>query len=291
VSRSGPLLVAAALLLAGCSTATTTVPSPEPVAEVPAETRAEAPVEVEVEQPPPPSPEPASWVVGTVPLPLRADGFGEVQPTPDQLRDRRLHTTDLLPPPPDDRFAATVQPVSADVRDRMGQTWSPACPVALGDLRHLTLSFRGFDGQAHTGELVVAATVADDVVEVFRALYDEGFPIEQMRLPTTADLTAAPTGDGNNTAAYVCRAARGQSRWSAHAYGVAVDINPFQNPYERGDLVLPELASAYLDRTWARPGMHAADGPAVRAFTAAGWTWGGSWRTTQDPMHFSLTGD
>jgi hypothetical protein len=231
------------------------------------------------------------WTVGASPLPRRPDGFGEVLATPEVLRDRRLPTVDLLPPPADGRFAATVDPVSDAVRARMGETWSPACPVRLADLRYLTVSFRGFDGRPHTGELVVAAKVADDVVGVFRRLYDDGFPIEEMRLPTTADLTAAPTGDGNNTAAYVCRAARGQKRWSAHAYGLSVDINPFHNPLAKRDLVLPELASAYVDRSWVRPGMHLAGGPAVRAFQAIGWTWGGAWRSTQDPMHFSLTGD
>ncbi len=90
---------------------------------------------------------------------------------------------------------------------------------------------------------------------MFARLYRARFPIEEMRLVTGADLEARPTGDGNNTAAFVCRAARKQTRWSAHAYGLAIDVNPFQNPYQRGDLVLPELASAYLDRADRRPGM------------------------------------
>ena len=237
--------------------------------------------------PPPPTP---AWTVGASPLPLRPDGFGEILPTPEVLRDRRLPTTDLLPPPADGRFAATVSTVSAEARTRMGETWSAACPVALEDLRHLTLAFHGFDGRPHTGELVVAARVADDVVEVFRALYDARFPIEEMRLPTTADIDAPPTGDGSNTASYVCRAARGQTRWSEHAYGTAVDINPFHNPLVRRDLVVPELASAYADRGWQRPGMHSPGGPAVRAFEAVGWTWGGTWRSSKDWMHFSLGG-
>lgn len=230
------------------------------------------------------------WVVGASPLPLRPDGFGEVLPTPEVLRDRRLPTTDRLPTPADGGFAATVQPVSDDVRVRMGESWSPACPVALADLRYVTVSFRGFDGAPHTGELVVAASVADDVVQVFRRLFADGFPIEEMRLPTTADLQAPPTGDGNNTAAYVCRAARGATRWSAHAYGTAVDVNPFHNPLVRRDLVVPELASAYVDRSDVRPGMHLPGGPAVRAFADAGWSWGGQWRNSKDYMHFSLGG-
>jgi len=173
----------------------------------------------------------------------------------------------------------------------MGETWQPGCPVRLTDLRYLTVAFWGFDGRRHTGELVVNARVAGDVVRVFRRLHAARFPIEEMRLITTADLDAPPTGDGNNTAGFVCRRARGQSRWSAHAHGLAIDLNPFQNPFHRRDLVLPELASAYLDRSRVRPGMVLRGGVAVRAFAGIGWTWGGTFRQPVDPMHFTATGN
>jgi hypothetical protein len=233
---------------------------------------------------------PVAWRVGARPLPLRPDGFGEVLPTPAPLRDRRLPTVDRLPPPPGGRFASAIRPIDPAVRARMGATWKPGCPVALDDLRDVTVSFRGFDGRAHTGELVVNRRVAADLVSVFARLYRARFPIEEMRLVTTADLDAHPTGDGNNTAAFVCRTARGQTRWSAHAYGLAVDLDPFQNPYHRGDLVLPELASAYLDRGDRRPGMIFPGDAVTSAFAAIGWTWGGSWRSPRDLMHFSATG-
>jgi D-alanyl-D-alanine carboxypeptidase len=162
--------------------------------------------------------------------------------------------------------------------------------VRLDELRHLTLSFHGLDGAPHTGELVVNASVAREVVGVFRRLWGAGFPLEEMRLVTTADLDAPPTGDGNNTAAYVCRTTRGSSTLSAHAYGLAIDVNPFLNPYRKGNLVLPELASAYLDRSWHRPGMVLRDGVVTRAFAAAGWTWGGDFSSVSDLMHFSANG-
>jgi len=230
------------------------------------------------------------WRVGARPLPLRPDGFGKVLPTPAALRDRRLPTLDRLPPPPGGRFRSSIRPISPAVRARMGTTWKPGCPVGLADLRYVTVSFRGFDGRAHTGELVVHRRVAAGVVSVFARLYRARFPIEEMRLVTGADLTARPTGDGNNTAAFVCRAARKQTRWSAHAYGLAIDVDPFQNPYRRGDLVLPELASAYLDRGDRRPGMIHPGDVVTTAFAAIGWTWGGTWRTPKDLMHFSATG-
>jgi hypothetical protein len=238
----------------------------------------------------PATPSTGTWRVGARPLPLRPDGFGKVLATPAALRDRRLPTRDRLAPPAGGRFRSSVRPISAAVRARMGATWKPGCPVALADLRYVTVSFRGFDGRAHTGELVVNRGVAAGVVSVFARLYAARFPIEEMRLVTGADLTAHPTGDGNNTAAFVCRAARKQTRWSAHAYGLAVDVNPFQNPYRRGSLVLPELASAYLDRDRYRPGMIHPGDPVTRAFAAIGWTWGGTWRSPKDLMHFSATG-
>jgi hypothetical protein len=238
----------------------------------------------------PPSPSYSGWELGAHPLPLRPDGLGEMGRTPPELVERRFPTRDLLPPPSDGRFHSTIGPVTAAVRRRMGTTWSPRCPVDLDALSYLTVSFRGFDRKAHTGELVVASTAAGDVVSVFEALFSAGFPIEEMRLPTTADLEAHPTGDGNNTAALVCRATTGGAGWSAHAYGLAIDLNPFNNPYAKGDVVLPELASSYLDRSWQRPGMIQPDSLVVREFARIGWSWGGSWSTLKDYQHFTATG-
>ena len=289
--RRLPLLVAAGLICACGPTvaAPTAAPSGAPSA-------APEPAPASVPRLPPPAPAPPAptvapaWVVGASPLPLRPDGFGEVLPTPAVLRERSMTAANLLPPPSGGAFRSSVQAISPAVRARMGRTWSPECPVPLADLRYVSVSFRGFDGAAHTGELVVAASFADDVVAVFARLFAADFPIEQMRLITDADLDAPPTGDGNNTAAFICRAARGQTRWSQHAYGTAVDINPFHNPLVKRDLVLPELASSYADRSPVRPGMHASGTPAVRAFSSIGWKWGGAWRSSKDYMHFSENG-
>jgi hypothetical protein len=211
-----------------------------------------------------------------------------VRPTPRQLRNRRIITVDDLPPPRDGGFHASVAAVPEQVLNR--STWSPRCPVGRDDLRYLRVSFRGFDGQAHTGELIVHRRATTTVVRVFRQLFQAGFPIERMRVTSVAERDAPPTGDGNTTAAFVCRPVVGTRRWSQHAYGLAVDVNPFQNPFTSGDVVLPELASAYTDRRWRRPGMILAGGTVVEAFGRAGWTWGGTFRGRPDPMHFSLGG-
>jgi hypothetical protein len=229
-----------------------------------------------------------AWL-GTRPLPLGPDGLPLPVDTPPDLVVRRVPTIDLLPPPAAGApFAATVAPLSDEVVAR--STWTPACPVAREDLRHVTLSFWGFDERPHTGELIVHAEWADEVVEVFRRLFDERYPVEEVRVVSAAELEGTPTGDGNVTSAFVCRPARGSTAWSQHAYGLAVDINPFQNPYRRGDRVLPELAAAYLDRAHDRPGMLHEGSAAVQAFDAIGWGWGGRWTSLEDHMHFSSTG-
>lgn len=230
-----------------------------------------------------------AWELGATPLPLRPDGFGEVQPTPAALVHRELPTVDLLPPPPDDTFRSSIAEIDPSTRARMGESWQPGCPVPVDDLRRVTVSHWGFDGEVHTGELVLHRDVAADVVGVFARLHELRFPIESLRLTTTADLDAHPTGDGNGSGAFTCRPVRGGTSWSHHSYGTAVDLNPFQNPFVRGDLVLPELASAYLDRSDVRPGMILPGDEVVRAFEAIGWHWGGHW-SQPDHMHFSRDG-
>jgi len=183
--------------------------------------------------------------------------------------------------------AAVERPAPASVLRR--STWSPECPVRAAELAWVRLTFRGFDGARHTGELLVHTDVADDVVTVFRDLWRAEFPMEQVAVTTRAERDATPTGDGNATSAFNCRPVTGGSSSSEHAYGRAIDVNPFQNPYVKGDVVLPELARSYLDRDRVRPGMVTADGPVVAAFARVGWGWGGRWRSLKDHQHFSST--
>lgn len=249
---------------------------------------------------PTPAPEPSSsnrWVTERPPwlgkrvLPLRPDGFGEVRPTPPILRNRRFATIDILPPPEAKRFKASISPVPRAVLKR--SSWEPACPVGVDDLAYITMPFWGFDRARHTGEMIVNAAVAQQVVDAFERLYEARFAIEEMGVVTREEVDSwneTPTGDMNTTSSFECREAAESSHWSQHAYGLAIDINPFHNPYARGDLVAPELASAYLDRTWKRPGMIFEGDRVTAAFDAIGWGWGGRWTSLKDWMHFSQTG-
>ena len=162
--------------------------------------------------------------------------------------------------------------------------------MALDELSYLTMTHFGFDQRFHTGEMIVNAAVAEQVVEIFRRLHEARFPIEQMRVITKEEIDAHPTGDWNDTTSFVCRPAVGSTSWSQHAYGTGIDINPFHNPYLKGDLVLPELASAYVDREDVRVGMIVPGDVATESFAEIGWGWGGNWSSLKDWMHFSLSG-
>ena len=297
--RARAALVAAALVASACGTGgseplsrhggdAVAAPPPRPLVPPPSIGRPPPPVDEAVEGEGASAGAPRPDWLGRRPLPLRPDGFGEVRPTPPELDPRHLATPDIAPPPPGGAFVATVEPVAEEVFAR--STWEPGCPVDRGDLRHVRLSFWGFDERPHTGELLLHAEVTAAVVEAFGRLFEARFPIEEMRITRTDELHVPPTGDGNNTGAFVCRAVSGGSSWSQHAYGRAVDINPFHNPYVRGGLVVPELASAYVDRGDVRPGMIVPGGVVEQAFDAIGWGWGGRWSSVKDWMHFSATG-
>ncbi len=295
-----PLAALVAVLLAGCSesSAVTTTALPETTAaptvvDMPGQTTTTTVAPTTTTAVPVTtttiSPFARPEWLGTIVLPLGPDGEnGIAQPTPPELADRRLETIDRLPPPPDVQFVATIGPVPADVIAR--STWTEECPVTRDELAYINISHYGFDGEFHTGEMIVNAAVAEDVVGVFEKLHAARFPIEQLKVTTQEELDAPPTGDGNGSGAYGCRPAVGSDGWSMHAYGLAIDINPFHNPYVNGELILPELAMSYLDRERVLPGMVFAGDVVVEAFSEIGWEWGGDWNSLKDWMHFSYNG-
>lgn len=231
---------------------------------------------------------PPPWL-GTRALPTTASGYGEVRATPAALTRRQFTLPDTVPALPGKGFEARLSvPAPRAVIAR--SSWRPGCPVEPDELAWLRLTFWGFDQRRHTGELLVNTDVARDLESVFARLYAARFPLEEVTIVTRRELDAPPTGDGNPTTAYACRPTTGGTEFSQHAYGLAVDVNSFQNPYVSGDLVLPELASAYRDRGRKRPGMIEANDPVVRAFASIGWEWGGAWTSLKDYQHFSENG-
>jgi hypothetical protein len=186
-------------------------------------------------------------------------------------------------------YVATVHHVTA--RD-LPYSWHRGCPVAPAQLRRIRLRYVGFDGRAHTGDLVVNERVAEDVVSVFRELYGARFPVRKMVPVDAYHGSDSRSTAADNTSSFNCRyaVAPGPKHWSMHAYGEAIDINTVENPYVVGAGVMPPSGRAYLNRSRVRPGMAVEGGVLVRAFARVGWGWGGRWSGTKDYQHFSTTG-
>ncbi len=189
-------------------------------------------------------------------------------------------------------FRARISVIGPALAKRMtGVSWHPGCPVPLSQLRLLTVAFWGFDGRTHDGRLVVDADVAAPVVRVFRRLYDARFPIRRMRLVDDYGGSDFRSIEADNTSAFNCRAATGSSRWSEHAYGRAIDVDPIENPYVSAGATSHPASRRFLDRSRRAPGMAVPGGVLVEAFRSIGWGWGGSWSgSVRDYQHFSASG-
>jgi len=163
--------------------------------------------------------------------------------------------------------------------------------VAISDLRLVKVDFVGFDGAVHPGELIVNASVARGVVTVFRALFRARFPIRGMEPVDAFGGDDDRSMAADNTSGFNCRAVTGQPGvWSQHAYGLAVDVDPLENPYLAGGSIEPPAAARFADRSQRFPGMIHDGDAAVQTFASIAWGWGGHWSGPVDYQHFSANG-
>lgn len=192
---------------------------------------------------------------------------------------------------------ATIGRVPDGVWNAMvGYSWTSGCPVGRSQLRYVRVNFWGFDGKRSRGSVVVNASIADAAAAALSQLYDLRFRIRQMR-PMDSSWGRNPKGPGandyaamaaDNSSAFNCRYVGGQEAskvYSKHAYGTAIDVNDFENPY------VADNGTVYPDRYWLyrrapAPGVFSSSGSAaVRAFTSQGLRWGGLWGHP-DYQHF-----
>jgi hypothetical protein len=182
------------------------------------------------------------------------------------------------------RYSASIDPVRWD---DLRHSYRAGCPVPPAQLRAVAVSYWDFDGRAQTGRIVVARRVAGDVVAVFRRLWEARFPLRRVRPVSAFRGSDDASMAADNTSGFNCRVVEGTARWSMHALGEAIDVNPVENPYVRGSRVEPPAGRAFVDRSRVRKGLATRDGVLVRAFAAVGWRWGASFG---DYQHFSTTG-
>ena len=189
-------------------------------------------------------------------------------------------------------FSAEVGKISPRLAKRMrGNSWHRGCPVTIRDLRLITLSHHGFDGERHEGKLVAHRDSSAALVRAFCSMYRNGFKIRRMHLVDRYNSSDQASMRADNTSAFNCRPVAGTDRWSQHAYGRAIDINPVENPYIGSDgSVSPSKGRRFADRSRRHKGMIHSGDATVQAFADIGWGWGGNWQSAKDYQHFSVTG-
>lgn len=165
----------------------------------------------------------------------------------------------------------------------------PNCPVAIRKRQRIvTVKYYSFDGKIHQGQLVIDKELVQDIKIIFNLALQEKFPINSA-IPISHprfrkdgrwddDLSMI----ANNTSGFNYREKTGGGSLSNHAYGRAIDINTVQNPYLKGNVLLPPNGG-YDPQS---PGTFTAESPIVKKFLELDWTWGGNWSRLKDYQHF-----
>jgi hypothetical protein len=187
------------------------------------------------------------------------------------------------------QFHGKVSRIGPKIRERM-VSWHEGCPVPIRRLRLLQFDHWGFDNEVRRGRLVIHRAEARDVLGVMRRLFNKRFRMRRVWLVDAFGASDDRSMAADNTSAFNCRHVAGTTRWSEHAYGKAIDINPVENPYVDGGHVSPEKGRKYADRSKRARGMIHAGDKVVKAFAAIGWGWGGYWSGAKDYQHFSASG-
>ena len=184
------------------------------------------------------------------------------------------------------------EPLSEDVIARItGISYVDNDNVSLEDLRYCSLLYNDFEGNTQTGEMICNKKIAEDVIEIFYELYAGGYQIESIKLIDEFGGDDTASMEANNTSCFNYRVVDGTTRLSNHAYGLAIDLNPFYNPYitynnDGTTKVSPEGSRQYEDRTAAFPYKIDENDLAYRLFKEHGFTWGGNWNSVKDYQHF-----
>ena len=185
----------------------------------------------------------------------------------------------------------TAVPIPDHIFQRMrGHSYPSNCNVQRADLRYLKVLHYDFNGRIRLGEMVCNKSVANDLLFVFRQLYHKRYAIGSMRLIDDFGADDEHSMQANNTSCFCYRAVKGSRKLSAHARGMAIDINPLFNPCVRRHkgfvTIQPATAGRYADRKASFSHKITPADTAYRVLTAHGFRWGGSWHSVKDYQHF-----
>lgn len=204
-------------------------------------------------------------------------------------RQPRIEEPVMAPKPyvPTPEPVFTAEPIPPHIAQQiMGSSFHPHTPFGMEELAYLTLTHVNFEGERTEGHMIVAAAIAEEVLDIFRDIYAAQFPIARIRLIDYYNALDYYSMADNNSVGFNFRTIAGTNVISRHGLGMAIDINPIQNPYIRGNTIWPAAGVDYVDRTNVRPGMIIPGDAVYTAFISRGWIWGGHWTSPIDYHHF-----
>lgn len=193
------------------------------------------------------------------------------------------------------QYNYTISDITKNIENRMikGNSYKNGCPVKLKDLKYLTLSYINFENKSKIGELIVHKDISEEMIEIFEELYNINYPIYKMQLVSDFKADDFTSIEENNTSAFNCRNIANTSRWSNHAYGRAIDINPIQNPYiSKSGKIFHKDSEQYRKRehidllNLQDKARLLKQDKAVKIFKKYGFIWGGDWNSIKDYQHF-----
>lgn len=188
------------------------------------------------------------------------------------------------------------QPITEDVKERIyGLSYKENCTVPYEDLNYVGVLYVDFDGNTQTGEIICNKAIAKDLAEIFMELYENEYEIDKIRLVDEYNADDDLSCLDNNTSCFNFRVVGGTNSLSKHALGLAIDINPFYNPYvtypNGVERISPPGSEPYADRNADFPHKIDYNDLCYKLFMEHGFTWGGDWKTLKDYQHFQKTID
>ena len=172
-----------------------------------------------------------------------------------------------------------------------GKSFKEECTVPRSELRYLLCLHKDKEGRTKVGEMVLNRRIADDVLEIFKELYRESYPIERMRLVDYWDADDERSMRDNNSSSFNFRFISHTTKVSKHGLGMAVDINPLYNPYYKvlsdgSEIIEPSTARPYVDRSGDFDYKIVEGDLCWKLFIKYGFEWGGTWTKSKDYQHF-----
>lgn len=184
------------------------------------------------------------------------------------------------------------EPLSDEVIDKIsGISYVENENISLDELRYMHILHYNFDNEITEGELICNKAIAQDLLEIFYELFQAEYEIEKVRLIDEYDGDDTASMEDNNTSCFNYRVVDGTSSLSKHAYGLAIDINPFYNPYvvfqsDGSTYISPKGSEGYTDRSLDFPYKIDDSDLCYKLFKEHGFIWGGNWNSCKDYQHF-----